>query len=63
MTDSITLTFDLHSGQHATAVVTRGPILVAVDDRACLAHHDWFNRAEAAEMIRMLSVFTGQVAE
>ena len=58
--DRIVMNIELSSGQRATTVVTPGPILVAIDGRACLAHHRWFNRDEAREMIRSLTVFTDQ---
>ncbi len=61
----ITITTELAAvGQHAVAVVTREHILVSIDDRACIAHRDWFDRAEAAEMAQSLTAFaTAEPAE
>jgi hypothetical protein len=53
----ITSTLDLSGSDEATTVVTRDHILVRVGDRACFAHRRWFDRAEAAEMIRSLQTF------
>lgn len=55
----ITSTLDLSGGKDATTVVTRDHILVRVGDRACFTHRRWFDRAEAAEMIRSLQIFVG----
>ncbi|HEU4543319.1 MAG TPA: hypothetical protein VFR23_19470 [Jiangellaceae bacterium] len=40
-TRMMTLTLDLPSGEHATAIVARDSIGVAVNGRACLAHRPW----------------------
>lgn len=52
-----TIEIDLNGGQQAKSIVTPLHILVRIDDKACLAHQRWFDRAEAAEMARTLTAF------
>jgi hypothetical protein len=58
----ITTTTELADGRPVTAVMTRDHILVDINGRACLAHRRWFDRAEAAELMRSLAVFVGEEA-
>lgn len=55
--NQITVTLTLGGGQKATAVVARDAIMVAVGDRACLAHQPWSDRATARLMINALRAF------
>lgn len=38
---TIRITLDLHSGEHATALIARDSIGVAIGGTACLAHRRW----------------------
>lgn len=47
------------NGKHAEGSVSKNAILVAVGDRACLAHNRWFTKEQAIEMRDALDMYIG----
>ena len=52
----ITTVTDLPGGERTAFVVAPSHIVVRIGDRICVAHHNWFDVAAAAEIAESLGI-------